>query len=130
MQRRQDLWSRLFQRGQVRAIAELEARHHAESREQRIRVLDNEVRLERARTSSQRLRMLLMAALALLAATVAAQLYWSRLRTRRERDRLSHVARHDPLTGAYSRYEFQNRDATRPAGAVLLLDVDNFKALN
>ena len=130
MQRRQDLWSRLFQRGQVRAIAEYEARHHAESREQRIRALDNEVRLERARTQSQRLRVLLVAVFAMLVAAVAAQLFWSRRRTRRERDRLSDVARHDPLTGAYSRYEFSDRYAWRTADAVLLLDVDEFKAIN
>ncbi|WP_460732926.1 GGDEF domain-containing protein [Lysobacter tyrosinilyticus] len=138
MQRREALWSHLFQSGQTRAIAEQEARHRAEAREQRIRALDNEVRLERARIRSERLLMLLTATLALLAISVAALLYLSRHRTRRERDRLSHMARHDPLTGAYSRYEFQHRNATVPVAsaadgadsAVLLLDVDNFKAIN
>jgi len=138
MQHRQALWSRLFRSEQTRAIAEQEARHHAEAREQRIRALDNEVRLERARIRSERLLMLLTATLALLAISVAALLYLSRHRTRRERDRLSHMARHDPLTGAYSRYEFQHRNAAAPAAsaadgagsAVLLLDVDNFKAIN
>ncbi|GAB3092770.1 diguanylate cyclase domain-containing protein [Lysobacter terrae] len=137
MQRREALWSRLFRSGQARAIAELEARHRAEAREQRISALDNEVRLERARIRSERLLMLLAVTLALLAISIAALLYLSRHRARRERDRLSHVVRHDPLTGAYSRYEFQHRNAAADAaatdnggGAVLLLDVDNFKAIN
>ena len=79
--------------------------------------------------------MALFAALALLAACVAGLLSLSRQRARRERDRLSHVVRHDPLTGAFSRYEFQVRaNAIAPANdagkILLLLDVDEFKAVN
>lgn len=135
MERRQAIWSRLFRSGQARAIAELEARQRAAAQEQRIASLAAQVRLERAQVRAERLRMALFAALALLAACVAGLLSLSRQRARRERDRLSHVVRHDPLTGAFSRYEFQVRaNAIAPANdagkILLLLDVDEFKAVN
>lgn len=135
MQHRQAIWSRLFRSEQTRAIAELEARQRADTQEQRIAALAAQVRLERAQVRAERLRMALFAALALLAACVAGLLSLSRLRTRRERDRLAHAVRHDPLTGASSRYEFLARtDAATPADSagatILLLDLDNFKAIN
>jgi diguanylate cyclase (GGDEF)-like protein len=48
---------------------------------------------------------------------------------------LSHQARHDPLTGLANRFEFAERLATRLAdpdrpAAILLLDLDDFKAVN
>ena len=137
MQEQRDLWSRLFRNAQSRTIAELEARHRAERREQRITALANEVRLERTRLHFERLLLALAVALALLATLAAALLYRSRHRARRERDRLSHAARHDPLTGVFSRYELQRRLFAAEAGAshvidraVLLLDLDDFKAIN
>ncbi|QIL20824.1 tetratricopeptide repeat-containing diguanylate cyclase [Thermomonas sp. HDW16] len=138
MAQRQELWTQLFRNAQSRTIAELEARHRAESREQRITALATEVRLERARLHSQRLLLALAATVALLAASAAGLLYLSRRRTRRERDRLSHAARHDPLTGAYSRYEFQRRalasgtkeDGRQDGRCLLLLDLDDFKSIN
>lgn len=135
LERRQAIWSRLFRSEQIRAIAELEARQRAEAQEQRIASLAAQVRLERAQVRAERLRMALFAALALLAACIAGLLSLSRRRAHRERDRLSHAVRHDPLTGAFSRYEFQVRASAatpeRDAGkSVLLLDVDEFKAVN
>lgn len=133
MERRQAIWSRLFRTGQSRAIAELEARQRAVAQQQRIDALAAQVRLERAQVRAGRLRMALFAALALLAACIAGLLSLSRQRARRERDRLSHAVRHDPLTGAFSRYEFQAHGATAAGGAgkaLLLLDVDEFKAVN
>lgn len=135
MEHRQSIWSRLFRSEQTRAIAELEARQRAEAQEQRIATLAAQVRLERAQARLERLRMALFAALALLAACIACLLFLSRRRTRRERDHLAQAVRHDPLTGASSRYEFQARTSaaapTDSAGAaLLLLDLDNFKAIN
>jgi diguanylate cyclase (GGDEF)-like protein len=137
MQRKLDLWASLFRQGQSRAVAELDAVHRARLRDRQIQVLAAEIKLERARLRTERLRMALAVALALFALSVAALLYMSRRRTRSERDQLSRALRHDPLTGAYSRYEFQRRFAQPGASRggsrashVLLLDLDEFKAIN
>ena len=135
MQRQQQLWIQLFRSEHARAISEQEARHHAEAREHRIAALDSQVRLDRARLKTNRILIALVTSLALLAGCVAAFLLLERRRVRGERDRLSAAARHDPMTGAFSRYEFQRRHAVgagqrSDAGALLLLDVDDFKAVN
>ena len=137
MQHKLSLYGKLFRQGQDRAVAELDAVHRAGLRDQQIAALAAEVKLERARLRSERLGFALAIALALLAMGVAALLYVSRHRAKRERDLLSRAARHDPLTGAYSRYEFQRRFALKPgaianapARHLLLLDVDEFKAIN
>ncbi len=135
MEHRQQIWSRLFSSGQTRAIAELEARQRATAQEQRIAALAAQVQLERTQVRVERLRMALFAALALLAACIAGLLLLSRQRAHRERDRLAHAVRHDPLTGACSRYEFQvHGNAATPADnagtTLLLLDLDDFKIIN
>ncbi len=137
MQRKLSLWSDLHRQGQSRAVAEIDAVHRAQLRDRQIAALAAEVDLERARARSEQLRMALAVALALFAISVAALLYMSRRRTRSERDRLSQVVRHDPLTGAYSRYEFQRRFHEPSSGAagtgtrhLLLLDLDEFKSIN
>ena len=136
MQRKLDLWAMLFRQGQARAVAELDAVHRARLRERQIAALAAEVRLERTRARSDQLRMALAAMLALFALSAAVLLYMSRRRTRSERDQLSQAVRHDPLTGAYSRYEFQRRFDAPRAGAeapprhLLLLDLDEFKTIN
>lgn len=134
-QRKLALWQQLFRQGQSRVVAELDATYRAQLRDRQIAALAAEVKLERARLRSERLRMALAVALALCALSVAGLLYFSRRRTRSERDQLSRAVRHDPLTGAYSRYEFQRRFGSKHHGdttarPVLLLDLDAFKSIN
>lgn len=134
LEQRQALWSRLFRSGQALAVAEL-ARQREAAQRQRIAALATQVRLERAQVRAGRLQLALLSVLAMLAVGIAGLLLRSRQRTRRERDRLAHAVRHDPLTGAFSRYEFQSRTDAAASGAadgkaLLLLDLDDFKAIN
>ena len=138
MQRQQALWVRMFRSEQMRGVSEQEARHRAQQREQRIAALNQQVTLDQSRLRASRLLVALAAALAVLAAIIAGLLMRSRRRARQERDRLSDAVRYDPLTGALSRYEFQRRHApkdgnaaaTSAASPLLLLDLDDFKAVN
>ncbi|MEO6076048.1 MAG: tetratricopeptide repeat-containing diguanylate cyclase [Dokdonella sp.] len=132
MDERGIVWSQLFRNERGRAIAEVEAAHTAESLERRIDTLSAENRAQQARIHAERLSKALAAALALLAITLSVVLFLAIRRTRRERDVLSTAVRFDVLTSAYSRYQFQRRDASDKNASVglLLLDLDNFKATN
>lgn len=135
-QQRQQLRARLFRSEHARAVAELGAAREAMELEHRIDTLSVENRTQDASLRNERLAKGLALAVAVLAAGVSVLLYLLIRRTRGERDRLSHAVRHDPLTGAMSRYQFQQQaDRARPAAArtttaLLLLDIDHFKSIN
>ena len=138
MQRRQSLWSELFRNERGRAIAEAEAQHRALQLEHRIEVLSTENRIQQQSLRAEQLGKVLAIVLALFAVTLCAFLYLAIRRARRERDKLSNVVRFDALTGAFSRYQFQNRIERNPgissidgqSSGLLLLDLDHFKAIN
>ncbi len=132
MDERSELWSQLFRNERGRAIAEVEARHTAETLERRITMLSAENRAQQESLRAERLAKALAAAIALLGASLSAILFLAIRRARRERDSLSTAVRFDALTAAYSRYQFQRRAESGTASPVglLLLDLDNFKATN
>jgi diguanylate cyclase (GGDEF)-like protein len=138
MERRQSLWSQLFRNERGRAIAELEARQTAQELEHRIDKLSNENRIQEERLRAEQLGKALAVVAALFAITLCSILVVAIRRARRERDTLSDAVRFDALTGASSRYQFQRRKPHKtPAGkagdtvaAVVLLDLDHFKAIN
>ena len=129
------LRQRLFRSEHARALAELDAAHQASVLAQRAERLAARNRLQAVQLRNERLRVWLAAAVALLAISASLVFYLASRRTRGERDRLSHAIRHDPLTGAMSRYQFE-RDvsalAPRQGNAqgIALLDIDHFKAIN
>ena len=138
MDERQKLWTQLFRNERGRAIAEVEARHTAESLERRITALSSENRVTEERLRAEKLGKALAAALAALAISLSVFLVLAMRRARRERDSLSRAVRYDALTGALSRYQFQRwidddgtkrKPPAKPVG-LLLLDLDNFKATN
>ena len=138
MDEREKLWTQLFRNERGRTIAEVEARHTAETLERRIGVLSAENRAQEERLRAEKLGKALAAALAALAISLSAVLVLAIRRARSERDSLSRAVRFDSLTGALSRYQFQRwvnddsasaKRSTIPAG-LLLLDLDNFKSTN
>ena len=138
MEQRQELWSQLFRNERGRAIAEVEARHTAQVLQQEVDTLAADNRVQQERLRAEKLGKALAAALALLAISLSAVLFFATRRARSERDTLSEAVRFDALTGAFSRYQFQRRfgtaggddsQATASVG-LLLLDLDNFKAIN
>ncbi|MFZ2236797.1 MAG: GGDEF domain-containing protein [Dokdonella sp.] len=132
MDQRSTIWSQLFRNERGRAIAEVEARHTAETLERRISTLSAENRAQQESLRAERLAKALAAAIALLGVSLSAMLFLAIRRTRRERDSLSSAVRFDVLTAAYSRYHFQHRgrSGTASSTGLLLLDLDNFKATN
>ncbi|MGB8717156.1 MAG: GGDEF domain-containing protein, partial [Rhodanobacteraceae bacterium] len=138
MDRRQQLWSQLFRNERGRAIAEVEARHMAREQAQRIKTLSAQNRMQEQRLRAERLSKALAFVLALLALGLSVFLFLAIRRARRERDTLSDAVRLDALTGASSRYQFQRRTdsvapsevADAPCTGLLMLDLDNFKAIN
>ena len=138
MDRRQQLWSQLFRNERGRAIAEVEARHMAREQAQRIKTLSAQNRMQEQRLRAERLSKALAFVLALLALGLSVFLFLAIRRARRERDTLSDAVRLDALTGASSRYQFQRRAdsvapsevADAPCTGLLMLDLDNFKAIN
>ena len=129
------LRQRLFRSEHGRALAELDAARQASALAQRAEQLAARNRLQDAQLRNERLRLWLAIAVALLAISASLALFLLTRRTRGERDRLSQAIRHDPLTGAMSRYQFE-RDAAadvprngRTQG-IALLDIDHFKAIN
>ncbi len=138
MGQRQRLWSQLFRNERGRAIAEVEAGHTAQALQQQVDALAAENRAQHERLRAEKLRKALAIALALLAISLSAILLFASRRARSERDTLSKAVRFDALTGAFSRYQFQRRFGTagadKPQAAtsagLLLLDLDNFKAVN
>ena len=138
MDRRQQLWSQLFQNELGRAIAEVEAGHTAQSLEQQIKTLSTENRIQEQRLRAERLGKMLALVLALFAISVSVFLVRAIQRARKERDRLSVAVRLDALTGASSRYQFQRQHAQTPKSKrspttdcdLLMLDIDHFKAIN
>ncbi len=138
MDRRQKLWSQLFRNERGRAIAEVEARHTAQTLQQKVDALAADNRAQHERVRAEKLRKALAASLALLAISLSAVLFFATRRARSERDALSRAVRFDALTGAYSRYQFQHRFDTASEGnpganasaGLLLLDLDNFKSIN
>lgn len=129
------LRERLFRSEHARALAELDAARQASSLAQRAERLYARNRLQAEQLRNERLRLGLAVAVALLALGATLALYLVIRRTRGERDRLSQAIRHDPLTGAMSRYQFE-RDMASPtadgdrAQGIALLDIDHFKAIN
>ena len=135
MQEQQELWKKLFRNERARAVAELEAHQSARELENQVHTLSTENRLQQASLRAERLGKALALLLALLAAIASAFLVFAIYRARRERDKLSDAARRDTLTGAYSRYQFQQRATDLDGGhdqltGVLLIDIDHFKAIN
>ncbi len=138
MDRRQQLWSQLFRNERGRTIAEVEAHHTAQTLEHQIKTLSTENRIQEESLRAERLGKMLALVLALLAIGVSAWLFRAIRHARRERDSLSEAVRLDALTGASSRYQFQRRHGKNPAAessskdkcALLLLDIDHFKAIN
>lgn len=140
LERRQALWSQLFRNERGRAIAEVEARHTAQALQQKIDALAADNRVQKSSLRTERMGKALAVTLALLAILLSTALYFAIRRARSERDTLSEAVRLDALTGALSRYQFQRRfgvageshhnavDTT--AAGLLLLDLDNFKAIN
>src|SRR5690606_9937173 len=126
----------LFRSEHARAIAELEAAGEASELAHRADTLSTENRLQEARLRSERLARWLAIGFAAAALAAAICLFLAIRRTRRERDRLASAVRRDPLTGALSRYQFDQHvgplpptdDA--PATACVLLDLDHFKDVN
>lgn len=128
------LRERLFRSEHARALAELDAARQASNLAQRAERLAASNRLQAVQLRNERLRLWLAVAVALLALGATLGLYLAIRRTRGERDRLSQAIRHDPLTGAMSRYQFE-RDASAAQGigevqAIALLDIDHFKSIN
>lgn len=132
MDQRSEVWSQLFRNERGRAIAEVEARHSAETFERRISTLATQNRAQQESLRAERLGTALAVAIALLGISLSITLFMGIRRTRRERDSLSTAVSFDALTTALSRYQFQRRDPSTPASSagVLLLDLDNFKATN
>ncbi|MCB1559960.1 MAG: diguanylate cyclase [Xanthomonadales bacterium] len=135
MERQQTLWVHLFRNERARTLAELEAHQSARELENRVSALSAENRAQQASLRAERLSKALALVLALLAALASAFLVFAIRRARRERDKLSDAARLDTLTGAFSRYQFQQRAVrearrTDASTGVLLLDIDHFKAIN
>jgi diguanylate cyclase (GGDEF)-like protein len=135
MERRQELWSQLFRNERGRAIAELEARHSAQDLEHRVDALSIENRIQEERLRTERLAKALALFVALFAMSLCALLFVAIRRARSERDTLSDAIRFDALTGASSRYQFQQRvqkaASTGPAATgLVLLDLDHFKSIN
>lgn len=137
MERRQNLWTKLFRNERARAIAELQASQAARELEHRIVTLSTENRIQEERLRAEKLVKFLALVTALFAISLCALLYFSIRRARRERDTLSDIVRLDALTGASSRYQFQcrvehrrTRTMANPATGVLLLDLDHFKSIN
>lgn len=136
LEHRQKLWSQLFRNERARAVAEVEAGHIARSLQQEIDTLESESRVQKERLHAEKLGKALAVALALLAILLSTALYFAIRRARSERDTLSEAVRLDSLTGALSRYQFQRRfgvagaSGDNAAAGLLLLDLDNFKAIN
>ena len=138
LERRQAMWSQLFRNERGRAIAEVEARHTAQSLQQEIDLLAADNRTQKERLRAEKLGKALAVALALLAIILSTVLFFAIRRARSERDTLSEAVRFDALTGAFSRYQFQRRfgiagasgSNTVASAGLLLLDLDNFKTIN
>lgn len=139
MDHREQLWSQLFRNERGRAIAEVEARHSAKELAQRIDTLSAQNKMQQQQLRAEKLTKALAVVLALFALSVSVFLFMAIRRARRERDTLSDVVRYDALTGASSRYQFQRRPEPMPAAGhssdasrtgLLMLDLDNFKAIN
>lgn len=134
--RLQDLRENLFRSEHARDVAELDAARKASDLAHRAEALATQNQLQDAQLRSERLSRWLAVAVALLAIAASVALYLLIRRTRGERDRLSHAIRHDPLTGAMSRYQFEQHAGLLPpvggaaAIACVLLDLDHFKAVN
>src|SRR5690606_34957338 len=134
--RLQALRETLFGNEHARAIAELEAAGQASELAHRADTLSTENRLQEAQLRSERFARWLAIGIALAALAAVACLFLAIRRTRRERDRLASAVRRDPLTGALSRYQFDQHvgplppAGDAPATACVLLDLDHFKDVN
>lgn len=132
----QALRETLFRSEHARAIAELEAAGEASELAHRADTLSTENRLQEAQLRSERLARWLAIGFALAALATVVCLFLAIRRTRRERDRLAFAVRRDPLTGALSRYQFDQHVGPLPpsgdaaATACVLLDLDHFKDVN
>ena len=129
------LRQRLFRSEHARALAELDAARQSSVLAQRAERLAVHNRLQAVQLRNERLRLWLAAALGLLLLATALALSLGIRRMRGERDRLSLAIRHDPLTGAMSRYQFERDVASATSRgdrvqAIALLDIDHFKAIN
>lgn len=134
--RLQALRETLFRSEHARAIAELEAAGKASELAHHAETLATENQLQDAQLRNERLARWLAIGIALLAIAAALTLFLAIRRTRVERDRLSFAIRHDPLTGAMSRYQFDQHVGPMPPAdgaavtACVLLDLDHFKDVN
>ncbi|MGB0133338.1 hypothetical protein, partial [Dokdonella sp.] len=83
MQRRQDLWTKLFRSERARAIAELQAGHAARELEHRVVTLSADNRIQEERLRAEKLGKALALVLALFAISLCALLYLAIRRARR-----------------------------------------------
>ena len=116
MDRRQQLWSQLFRNERGRAIAEVEARHMAREQAQQIKTLSAQNRMQEQRLRAERLSRRWPSCWRCSPLGLSVFLFVAIRRARRERDTLSDAVRLDALTGASSRYQFQRRTESVPAG--------------
>lgn len=136
MDKRQQVWVRMFRNERGRAIAELEARNEAQQLEHRVAQLARENHVQALSLRAERMARLLASVFALLGVFLSIWMVRKFRHARKERDALSRVVRQDALTGASSRYQFQRRRAETfpdPLEAdlgVILIDLDHFKSIN
>jgi len=129
-----------------RALQDLTSRYDTELRQRRIELLQSENALKTAELGNRELRERVWAigvATLTLAAALAALLYWRVREANRELSRsqvsLRRQSERDPLTGLANRRHFHALMQQRAReggvlrgyeGALLLLDIDHFKAIN
>jgi len=145
--RERDISSEIFAEQRQKAVLELQQKYEAENKQRRIDALRQENRAAKAELDNRRLQQRvwwLLAAASALAALVVGLLYRKVRRANAELEeknvQLKRQGALDPLTLLYNRRHFQDvmaragherrtgGDAT--AGALFLLDVDHFKAIN
>jgi diguanylate cyclase (GGDEF)-like protein len=145
--RERDISSEIFAEQRQKAVLELQQKYEAEKKQRRIDALRQENRAAKAELDNRRLQQRvwwLLAAASALAALVVGLLYRRVRRANAELEeknvQLKRQGALDPLTLLYNRRHFQDVMARAgherrtggdaDAGALFLLDVDHFKAIN